>query len=139
MINIKLKESIHKLSVHTDYVYCLAILNDGRLVSGSWDKSIIIYNKLTYQPDLIIKEHNSGVLYIIQLISGELVSCSYDDKEIKIFKIKGNEYEVLQTLKYHTKYVWKIIELKNNKLVSCSDDASIIFYFKDNLEYKEDL
>ena len=135
--NIKLKEPIHKLNLHTGYVYCLAILNDGRLVSGSCDKSIIIYNKVTYQPDLIIKEHTDSIYCIIQLSSGELVSCSTDN-QIKIFNIKGNEYEVLQTLKYHTNYVFKIIELKNKTLVSCSEDSSIIFYFKDNLEYKKD-
>ena len=42
-------------------VTCLTIMNDGRLVSGSNDKSIIIYNKETYKPDLIIKEHSDGV------------------------------------------------------------------------------
>ncbi len=135
--NIKLKEPIHKLNLHTNIVYCLAILNDGRLVSGSNDNSMIIYNKVTYQPDLIIKEHTNSVFCIIQLSSGELVSCSADN-QIKIFNIKGNEYEVLQTLKYHTNSVYKIIELKNKTLVSCSGDSSIIFYFKDNLEYKKD-
>ena len=32
----------------------------------------------------------------------------------------------------------KIIELKNKTLVSCSDDCSIIFYIKDNIQYKTD-
>ena len=112
-------------------------MNDGRLVSGSWDKSIIIYRKTTYLPDLIIREHNSGVYCITQLSSGILASCS-GDKLIKLFKIKGNEYEVLQTLNFHTDEVYKIIELKNNILASCSSDSSIIFYFKDNTEYKKD-
>ena len=44
----------------------------------------------------------------------------------------------MQTLKYHKDWVYKIIELKNKKLVSCSKDSSIIFYYKDNLEYKKD-
>ena len=39
--NIKLKEPIHILNNHTGSVYCLSILKDGRLVSGSNDKSII--------------------------------------------------------------------------------------------------
>ena len=30
------------------------------------------------------------------------------------------------------------MELSNQKLVSCSNDNSIIFYFKDNNEYKKD-
>jgi len=44
----------------------------------------------------------------------------------------------LQTLNYHKKCVYKIIELKNNILVSCSADSYIIFYLKDNIEYKKD-
>ena len=118
---IENKNPIHKLTNHTSYVYCLCILNDGRLVSGSNDKSIIIYNKKTYQPDIIIKEHNSYVYCITQLSSGILASCSAD-KTIKLFNIKEMKYDIIQTLNYHTHYVLKIIELKNKNLVSCSYD-----------------
>ena len=135
--NIKSKNPIHKLNAHTYYVYCLTIMNDGRLVSGSYDKSIIIYDKTTYRPDLIIREHSSYVFCVTQLSSGILASCS-DDKLIKLFNIKGNEYEVLQTLNFHTSTVYKIIELKNKTLASCSNDSSILFYFKDNSEYIKD-
>ena len=134
---IEIKNPFHKLTNHTDYVYCLCILNDGRLVSGSADNSIIIYNKITYQPDLIIKEHNNYVLCIIQLSSGILASCS-TDKTIKLFNIKGIKYELLQTLNCHSNGIYKIIELKNKNLVSCSADSSIIFYLQDNNEYKKD-
>ena len=112
-------------------------MNDGRLISGSRHKSIIIYNKETYKPDLIIKEHSGTVNYIIQLSSGILASCS-GDKSIKLFNIKENKYEVLQTLNDHNDLVLKIIELKNKTLVSCSSDCSIIFYIKDNIKYKKD-
>ena len=134
---IENKNPIHKLTNHSYYVICLCVLNDGRLVSGARDNKIIIYNKNTYQPDLIIKEHSSYIYCIIQLISGELVSCS-GDKTIKLFNIKGVQYEVLQTLNYHNNTVFKIVEKKNKTLVSCSEDSSIIFYLKDNKEYKKD-
>ena len=134
---IEMKNPVHKLTNHTSTVICLCVLNDGRLVSGSYDKSIIIYNKITYQPDLIIKEHSSDVYCIIQLSSGELVSCS-GDKTIKIFSITEVQYKLLQTLNYHTSYVYKIVELKNKILTSCSYDSSIIFYIKDNNEFKKD-
>ena len=55
--NISLKNPIHILNYHKDWIICISILNDGRLISGSADNSIIIYNKITYQPDLIINEH----------------------------------------------------------------------------------
>ena len=69
--------------------------------------------------------------------SGIIASCS-NDKTIKLFNIKGNNYNILQTLNYHTDSIYKIIELKNKYLLSCSEDKSIIFYLKDNNEYKKD-
>ena len=131
-----MRKPIHKLTNHSSSVFCLCVLNDGRLVSGSADKSIIIYNKDTYQPDLIIKKHNNYICCIIQLSSGELVSCSSDNL-INLYKIKGVQYELVQTLNYHSNIVWKILELKNKALISCSNDSSIIFYFKNNNEFKK--
>ena len=139
-VNYKKKElenHIHKLIKNSEIVLCLCILNDGRLVSGSYNNSIIIYNKNTFQPDLIIKEHSGSIFCIFQLNSGELISCSRD-KTIKLFNINGVQYKVLQTLFYHNGPVFKILELKNKGLVSCSDDSSIIFYLKDKKEYKMD-
>ena len=136
--DINLKEPIHILNHHKDTVYCFTILKDGRLVSGSYDKSIIVYNKKTYQPDLIIEEHNDAINCITTLSSGHLASCSWDNT-IKIFNIKDNKYEISQTLKNHTDMVYKIIELKNKSLVSCSNDNTIIFYNKDyNNKYRQD-
>ena len=137
--NIKnIKEPIHNLNFHTDYIHCLTVLNDRRLVSSSNDHSIIIYNKITFKPDLIIKEHMDRVCCVIQLSSGELVTCS---NEIIIFKINDNKYETLQRTKiieYKDLHVLKLIQLKNKNLVSCSNSYNdgIIFYDKDNLGYK---
>ena len=61
--NIKLKNPIHKLKAHTSCVYCLTVMNDGRLVSGSDDNSIIIYNETTYEPDIVLNYGN--IIYII--------------------------------------------------------------------------
>ena len=135
--NIQLKEPIHKLNYHTNWIRCSTVLKDGRFVTGSDDHSIIIYNNKTFKPDLIIKEHNDHVYCIIQLSSGIIASGS-NDSTIKLYNINGNEYKVIQTLTYHTAGINKIIELKNKKLVSCSGDKSIIFYFQDNNEYIKD-
>ena len=43
-----------------------------------------------------------------------------------------------QTLNYHTNNVYKILELKSKILVSCSGDSYIIFYIRDNNEFKKD-
>lgn len=62
-------------------------MKDGRLVSGGRDYIIIIYNKNTYLPDLVIKEHNGAICCICQLSSGILASCS-EDNTIKLFNIE---------------------------------------------------
>ena len=135
--NIKFKNPIHKINIHTSSISCLEILKDGRLISGSYDSSMIIYNKQTYQPDIIIQEHNDSIYCINQLSTGLLASSSCD-KTIKIFNIKETKYVMLQTLNFHASAIYKVIELKNKYLVSCSSDKSIIFYMYDHLEYQKD-
>ena len=136
-INKGSKNPLYVLSNHLDWIKCLIVLKDGRLVSCSEDNSIIIYNKQTYQTDIIINEHESCVNCLIQLKNGNLVSCS-DDKTIKLFNIKEKDYEVIQTLTFHSNFVNKILELSNDTLISGSSDSTIIFYIKDNLTYKKD-
>ena len=70
-----------------------------------------------------------------------MASCS-DDKSIKLYRIKGNKYEVLQTLN-QAQAVYKIKELKNKTLASCAFSmyprmSIITFYIKENLIYKKD-
>ena len=127
-----------KVNYHNAEIYRICLLDDGRLVSSSYDKNIIIYNKRTYKPDIIIKEHKGYVYDIISLNPNMLASCS-GDKTVKIFKITGNMYKILQTLKEHKRNVYRLIELKNKNLVSSSYDKSIILYSKDinNNKYKK--
>ena len=133
---IELRTHITSLSVHTEVVFCLTLLYDGRLVSGSYDCSIIIYNKETYQTNIIIKEHKDAVRNLIQLKNKILASCSLD-KTIKLFNIKETQYEIIQTIDLHSDWVMKILELSNNYFVSGSKDKKIIFYINEGKKYKK--
>ena len=126
-----LTDPLYILNDHTDSIFCATVLKDGRLVTGSSDYTIIIYNNKTFKPDLIIKEHKSVISCLIQLSSGFLVSGSYD-YTIKLFAINENKYNVIQSLAYHSSDISYITELKNKQFVSCSYDNTIIFYSKDN-------
>ena len=63
--NIALKEPKYILNDHNYGVSCATVLNDGRLATGSSDNSIIIYNKMTFKPDLKIREHMEDVVSLI--------------------------------------------------------------------------
>ena len=135
--DIKLKYPLYTLSNHTNFIYCLTLLKDKRLSSGSADNSIIIYNKENYKPDIIIKEHINSVRCLTQLKNGILCSCS-EDKTIKLFNIQETQYKLIQTLYLHSATVNKIIEISDNYLVSCSDDSRIILYIYEYKQYKKD-
>lgn len=77
-------EILRMLSGHTSAIYSLTILQDGRLVSGSGDKSIKIRNpKDNFNCSRTLTGH-SGVIYsLTRLQDGRLVPGS-EDKTIKI-------------------------------------------------------
>ena len=134
---IELRTHITSLSVHTEVVFCLTLLYDERTCFWFIAHSIIIYNKETYQTNIIIKEHKDAVRNLIQLKNKILASCSLD-KTIKLFNIKETHYEIIQTIDLHSDWVMKILELSNNYLVSGSYDETIIFYIKEDIKYKKD-
>ena len=121
------------------------ILKDSRYASSSCDKTIKIFNEITYKIDIIILEHEDYVAYIYQLKDEKLISSS-SDNTIRIFKLFKNTYNVEQILKGHSGPVKKTIELINGSLVSCSWDKTIKIWNKDynnlykiNLQFKKGL
>ena len=50
--DINKKQLILKINYLSESAICLCMLDDGRLVSSSSDSNIIIYNKITYKPDI---------------------------------------------------------------------------------------
>ena len=135
--NIYLENSI---KINTQSIYCLLILNDGRICSASNDSKINILNKFTYETEITIDIFQNGIYYISQLKNLNLICCS--EKIIKIIKIldknkKSNKlFEVIQTLSKHSNKIWKVIELNDNNLISCSSDKTIIIWENNNNFYK---
>ena len=135
--NINLENTI---KINTKSIYCLLILNDGRICSASNDSKINILNKFTYETEITIDIFQNGIYYISQLKNLNLICCS--EKIIKIIKIldknkKSNKlFEVIQTLSKHSNKIWKVIELSDNNLISCSSDKTIIIWENNNNFYK---
>jgi len=135
--NINLENTI---KINTKSIYCLLILNDGRICSASNDSKINILNKFTYETEITIDIFQNGIYYISQLKNLNLICCS--EKIIKIIKIleknknSNKLFEVVQTLQKHSNIIWKVIELSDNNLISCSSDKTIIIWENKNDFYK---
>ena len=89
---------LKKLKGHTCFINSVAFSNDGtRIVSGSYDKSVQIWDALT---SVELKGHTSSVeLVVFSSDSMQIVSCS-DDTSVRVWDAStGIE---LNELKGHT-------------------------------------
>ena len=130
----------YKLTSHgNNCIHTIIQLQDGRLVSGGNDGSIIIYNQKTFEPEMTIKEHSKNIYDIIQLKNGNLVSCSYDDKKMNVYKInENNNYKLISQVDAgKDNSPFQIQELENGEIGLVAYN-SIIFYLNINNKLDED-
>ena len=121
-------EDVKTITDHTDSVYSLLHLRDGRVASCSDDKTIRIYDPSNdYHCDQVIKRHRNGIRSICQLDDGTIVSCSYD-RTIMI-----GDYTINNA---HDNWIYKVITLPNNRIASCSKDKTIKIW-KSNPPYSD--
>ena len=130
---INSKKNILKiLKYHIGPVYHLCKLKDGRLASCSGDKTIKIYNKITFDLELSIFEHSGLIYSFTQLENGKIISCSLDKTMKLINLINNDKYEIEQTLIGHYDSVCKVIEIKQNELISISYDGIMKIWILNN-------
>ena len=130
----------YKLTSHgNNCIHTIIQLQDGRLVSGGNDGSIIIYNQKTFEPEMTIKEHSKNIYDIIQLKNGNLVSCSNDDKKMNVYKInENNNYKLISQVDAgKDNSPFQIQELENGEIGLVAYN-SIIFYLNINNKLDED-
>jgi len=79
---------VRTLEGHTDWVNSVSFSPDGRLLaSGSWDKTIKLWEVATGQEVRTIKGHTSGVLSVAFSPDGRLLASGSDDNTIKLWDI----------------------------------------------------
>ena len=122
-----LKKSIYP---HKEKITKLLILNDGRLASCSYDKTINIYNLKDFSIDFEIEEENK-INYIYQLDDNTLIVCS---NKIILYDYIDNEFKFKQQLLAHNGPIFKVCDYFDkdlNGFASLSEDKSIkIWYIK---------
>ena len=108
-------------------IKCLVILPDCRIVSGSSQGNLIIYNIINneYKCELIIQTNHDLINYLMVLETRQLLSCG-GSKEIRVWSIFQTSYTFDYGIKEaHEDFISKIISLSNNRIASCSKDKTI--------------
>ena len=108
------------LSAHTNYVMCLAVLNNGELASGSYDRNIIIWDWHNGRLIRTLIGHTAVVHDLSVLPNGNLASCGWD-RAIIIWNTTSGR----QVLKFNSTHViHTIVAFKNGNL------AGSVYYQK---------
>ena len=121
--NLEKGSCLKTITGQSSAFFCLLLMKDGLLASGSDDKTIKIWSLDRSECVKTLRGHSLGVYRLQALESGELISCSWDST-IKIWDLK--EGGCIRTLVGHTQLVTSIrIYKQNSTLVSCSEDKTI--------------
>lgn len=110
-------------------------IDNGVLLSGSWDKTAIVWKIAGFGEHNSIKleGHEAAVWSICALKSGKIVTGAAD-KSIIYWSSSG---ERLKVLKGHKDCVRSVLSLPNDSIISASNDATIKFWNEDGECIKE--
>lgn len=110
-------------------------IESGVLVSGSWDKTALIWKIAGFgeSPSIKLEGHEAAVWAVCAMQSGKFVTGSAD----KTIIYWNNSGQKLKVLKGHKDCVRALLSLPNDCLISGSNDAVIMFWNEDGECVKE--
>jgi WD40 repeat protein len=113
-----------ELRGHTDAVYDVCALADGRVVSVSHDMTLRVWNTTSgaCEQTLSIAKHKQPVLRLCALADGRVVTASWDST-LRVWNLSTCECE--RVLRGHNDYVHDVATLADGRVVSSSSDATL--------------
>jgi len=110
---------------HTNNVVIVAYSPNGdQLASGSWDKTVCLWDTTTGANSHVLRGHGGGIACIAYSPQGDQLASGSDDKTVKLWDLETGD--CLHTLAGHTKTVTSIAySPKGDQIVSGSGDATV--------------
>lgn len=113
------------LSGHADVVSAVTWLGSERVVTGSFDKTIKIWNAVTGAIEQTLSVHQDQVLALAAAANGEQFASGGKDRQVKLWNTAS--LDTSKDIASHTKAVHSIVFSADGKLVaSCGEDDSRI-------------
>jgi len=116
---------IKTLKEHTNNVLSVAITPDGKsLASGSWDRTIIIWNPVTGEDIKTLTGHSDWVCSLAFSSDGNYIISGSYDQTIKIWEVK--KWECIRTISGHFSFINFVAFSPDGKYIASSSyDKSI--------------
>jgi eukaryotic-like serine/threonine-protein kinase len=115
---------VRSLIGHSDAVWAIAVSPLGEIVSGSFDKTIKVWNPQTGKLLRTLSGHSDAVRAIAISQDGSLLASGSSDKTIKIWNLQTGK--LLRTLSGHRGAIWSVsISPDGKTLVSGAYDGAI--------------
>ena len=113
-------EHMGYFSGHKEWIWCLCAISNNILASGSYDKTIKIWNIEDRSIMSTLSRHTQGVSALCYVKEGVFVSGSLDESLIIWSKStpESSTYSHRQVLTGHKSYIQGIIRLNNREIVS---------------------
>ena len=108
------------LGRHTEAVASVAVLSDGRIVTGSWDNTVRIWDPRTGTESLLGR-HDGGVGAVVELSDRRIVTGSMD-KSVRIWDLTSGTETLLGR---HDSWATVVAELSDGRIVTGSWDKTV--------------
>ena len=95
-------KNLYTLKGHTGGVRSLCYIKEGKIASGSSDKTIRIWDLKQKNETFILKEHSNPIIALNVLLKDKLASCSF--REIIIYDDKFKPQYIKRTFKLGKRY-----------------------------------
>ena len=112
---------VRTLSGHGDWVMALAVTGDGRVVSGSDDRTVKVWDLNSGQEQRTLSEHGGGVRTLALTGDGRVVFGSYDGT-VRLWDLNSRQQRTLQR---HGSAVMALALTGDGRVVSGSYDGTV--------------
>ena len=118
----RIDRSVFESEGHTGAIACLAVLPDGRVVSGSRDNTLRVWDAATGQCLKTLRGHTEPITCVAAL-SNEVIISGSEDYTIGVWNLATGQ--LLKRLKGHTSVVNCVSPLPDGRVISASDDCTL--------------
>lgn len=115
-------QALSTIQAHDNEINCMIQLYDGRIITGSDDKTMKIWNINELKCEKIIQSLTEEIYAIVQ-INIEKIASGSSDFLIQLWNISN--WNCFYTINGHSDSIFSLIVLNDTSLLSCSGDKGI--------------